>query len=340
MDIKNLLNIKNISFFFLIVFIIFCIVKMPDITLLIFASYVIYCAINPAVDKLSEKMPRPAAAFVIILAITAIIVGIFTPIIITAVKEIKDFVIQLPSQIQNIELYLNNMKIGGQNINQLFDLKAGLANSTQIAQEIVDKSINFTVGVFGGLTILVTLAIIVFFMVNDKEKIKEVILKLFPAQTRKNVEKVIKDLESKVGGYVTAQLLCIIQVGVVVTAGLLILRVNYAVFLGFISAVLDLIPVVGPILAGIIILLVTFSKGPVICALAVGVLLLAQIIENNWSRPYFFSKYLDLHPLIVIFSFIFAAKLLGVVGVVLAPAIAAVLVTLFEEIYIKTMNDE
>ena len=68
--------------------------------------------------------------------------------------------------------------------------------------------------------------------------------------------------------------------------------------------------------------------------------LLGQFIENNWAKPYFFSKYMDLHPLVVIFSFVVAAKFLGVVGVLIAPAIAAVVVTLFEEIYVKTMNDE
>ena len=138
----------------------------------------------------------------------------------------------------------------------------------------------------------------------------------------------------------TAQFLSITQVGVCVAVGLAILHVNYAVFLGFISAVMDLVPVVGPVISGVVILLVAISHGPVIAALAIGVLLLAQFIENNWAKPYFFSKYMDLHPLVVIFSFVVAAKFLGVVGVLIAPAIAAVVVTLFEEIYVKTMNDE
>ena len=49
---------------------------------------------------------------------------------------------------------------------------------------------------------------------------------------------------------------------------------------------------------------------------------------------------MDLHPLIVIFSFVLAAKLIGVIGVVFAPAIAAVIVTLFDEIYVRIMNEE
>ena len=186
---------------------------------------------------------------------------------------------------------------------------------------------------------MVTVGIIVFFLSNDKSQIKDYTLKLFPYHSRKRASEVIDELETKVGGYVTAQFLCVTIVGIIVALTLLILKVEYAILLGFISAVLDLIPVVGPVLAGVLILLVAFPKGWLVAILAVGSLLLGQFIENNWAKPYFFSKYMDLHPLVVIFSFVIAAKFLGVIGVIIAPAIAAVLITLFEEVYIKTMND-
>ena len=285
-------------------------------------------------------MSRTLATSIMLIVVIAATLGLFIPIIVMAVKEIKEFITQLPGQIDNIQMYLDSVKIGKQSLSQLFNLDAGLANSGQIAQEIIDKSINFTVGALGVITILVTVAIIVFFFTNDRERIKNSTLRLLPASLREDASRIIDDLEQKVGGYVTAQFLSITQVGVCVAVGLAILHVNYAVFLGFISAVMDLVPVVGPVISGVVILLVAISHGPVIAALAIGVLLLAQFIENNWAKPYFFSKYMDLHPLIVIFSFVLAAKLIGVIGVVFAPAIAAVIVTLFDEIYVKIMNED
>ena len=340
MDIKNLFTAKNISFTLLVLFVIFLLVKMTDIALLLFCSYVISSAINPFVDKLSNKMPRTAAVVTMISLVTIIIIGLFIPIINLSVKEIKDFLNQLPQQIDNIQQFLSTFKIAGQNVAQHLNLETVLNNSSNIAKEVIDKSINFTVGIVGVVTVLVTIGIIVFFLSNDKEKIKNYVLKMFPAQIREKASSVIDDLEHKVGGYVTAQLLCVTMVGVIIAICLSILRVEYAVFLGFMSAVLDLIPIIGPVVTGVIILLVAFPKGWIICSLAIGSLLLAQFVENNWARPYFFSKYMDLHPLIVIFSFIIAAKFLGVIGVLIAPAIAAVIVTLFDEIYIKIMNEE
>lgn len=340
MDFKNCFTAKNISFTILILFIIFMLIKMTDIALLLFGSYVISSAINPFVDKMAEKMPRTAATVIMIILITLITLGVFIPIIVMSVNEIREFLNQLPQQIENIQNFLNTFKIGGQNIAQYLNVDTVLNNSSNIAKEVIDKSINFTLGIVGVLTILVTIGIIVFFLTNDREEIKNFTLKLFPKQMRDRASQVIDDLETKVGGYVTAQILSISIVGIVVALSLLIMRVEYSVFLGFISAILDLVPIVGPVLAGVLILLVAFPKGWIICALAIGSLLLGQFIENNWAKPYFFSKYMDLHPLVVIFSFVVAAKFLGVIGVLLAPAIAAVVVTLFEEIYVKTMNDD
>lgn len=313
---------------------------MTDIALLLFCSYVISSALNPFIDKLSSKISRALATTLMIVATILVVLGVFIPIIVMSVNEIKEFLTNLPQQVDNLQKFINTFQIGGVSISQYFNIETLLKNSSSIASEVIDKSINFTIGIMGILTVLVTLGIIVFFLSNDREKIKNFCLKLFPCHMRDRASIVIDELEVKVGGYVTAQILCITIVGIIVAAFLLVLRVEYAVFLGFISAVLDLVPIVGPVLSGVLILLVAFPKGWIIALIALSSLLVAQFVENNWAKPYFFAKYMDLHPLVVIFSFVIAAKFLGVVGVLIAPAIAAVVVTLFEEIYVKTMNDE
>ena len=340
MDFKNSFTLKNVSFALLVLLVLFFIIKMTDIALLLFCGYLIACAINPFVNKMSEKMPRAWAVTIMILVITLVTLGVFIPIGVMAFNEIKEFLNQLPQQIQNIQQFLDTFKIGGQDIAQYLNIDTVLDNSAMIAKEVIDRSINITIGIVGVITILVTLSIIVFFMSNDRNEIKSFALKLFPSPLRNKASDVMDQLETKVGGYITAQLLSIMIVGIVVAVTLLIMKVEYAVFLGFISAVLDLVPIVGPIISGVLILLIAFPKGWIVSIIAIGSLLLGQFIENNWAKPYFFSKYMDLHPLVVIFSFVIAAKFLGVIGVLIAPAIAAVVVTLFDEIYVKTMNDD
>ena len=339
MDIKSSFTPKNICFTLLVLFIIFLLVKMTDIALLLFCSYVISAAINPFVDRLSEKMPRSLATTLMIVLILLVTLGVLIPIVIMSFNEITDLINNMPANIEKLQNFIANFKIAGQGISQYLNIDTVLNNSTTIAKEVINKSINVTVGFVGILTVLVTLGIIVYFLSNDRDSIKKFSLKLFPYNMRPRASELIDELETKVGGYVTAQLLSISIVGIIVAAFLLVMKVDYAIFLGFISAILDLVPVVGPVISGVLIILVAFPKGWIVCLVAIFSLLLGQFVENNWAKPYFFSKYMDLHPLVVIFSFVVAAKFLGVIGVLIAPAIAAVIVTLFEEIYVKTMND-
>ena len=67
---------------------------------------------------------------------------------------------------------------------------------------------------------------------------------------------------------------------------------------------------------------------------------IAQLTENNFVRPFVFGKFLDLHPLIIYLFLFIAAKYMGIVGVVFAPAIAATVVVLIEEIYIKGLESK
>lgn len=340
MDFKECFSKTNIYFGLLILFCIFVLLKMTDIALLVFCCYVIFAAINPIVNKLSEKMPRLWASLIMITIVILAVIGIFIPIVSLSVHEVKEFAQQLPSQIANIQGFLQKYSFNGQSLDDMFSMKYTWGSNTKIASDIIEKSINITLGLFGVITILVTMGIVIFFFTNDRDEIKSFSLKLFPMRLRERASEVIDDLELKVGGYVLAQMFSMIIIGIIVAIGLALLGVDYAILLGFIAGVSDLIPIVGPTICGVLILLAAFSKGWVIAVLAVVVLIVAQFIQNNWAKPYFFSKYMDLHPLIVIFSFVIAAKFLGVIGVIIAPALAAVIVTLFNEIYIKNMNEE
>ena len=63
-----------------------------------------------------------------------------------------------------------------------------------------------------------------------------------------------------------------------------------------------------------------------------------QLAENNFVRPYVFGKFLDLHPILIYLFILIAAKYMGIIGVVFAPAIAATVVVLVEEVYMKSLE--
>ena len=338
MFFKENFTTKNIIFSILIIFLLWFICQIKEIALLFFGSYVIACSINPLVDKLSKYINRAIASTIVLLGILLLIILFLIPICSISFTEIQSLLSELPSKFDQLVQYLSSKTIMGQTAIDLIDIESVLSNTSQIATDILNKSINFTVAIIEAITVILSVCMIVFYLIYEKTTIKHSTLKLFPPKIRKKALYVITTIEEKVGGYVIAQGLSMSTVAIFTAIGLGMLKIEYSILLGLLAGILDIIPIVGPTIALALGVLASLSKGPVWILPTIGIYLIAQWISNNFVRPLVFGKFLDLHPLWVIFSFLVAAKFIGVWGVILAPAIAALIATLFDEFYIKVIN--
>ncbi len=331
-------NLKNIMFVIVAILIIIFIVQIKSIALLAFGSFVLACSLNPAVDKLSTKMPRSLASTVVILSAILITVLFFVPIVTISIEEIHQVINNIPDFAKNTVDFMSNKTIMGKTLLEYVNIEAITQNTSQVATGILNKSINFTMALIEIITIVITIGVIVFYMINEKNLIRDAIILVFPPKLKTRAKEVYENIEKKVGGYVIAQILSMSTVAIFTAVGLMLLKVQYAVLLGLIAGLLDIIPIVGPTLAFILGILCASQQGWLVVILTAVVYLAAQWVSNNFVRPLVFGKFLDLHPIIIIFAFLIAAQFLGVWGVILSPAIAALLLTLFDELYLKTIN--
>lgn len=331
-------KIKNIIFVLLMIFLIWFIVQIKEIALLFFGAYVIACSLNPLVDKLSKYMNRAVASTLVLTGVLTTIILILIPIFTISYEEIQKLIIDLPSRIDKLIIYISDLKVFGFHAIDLINIDTVIQNTSQIATEVVNKSINITVAIMEAITVALSVGMIVFYLTYEKNSINHSTLKLFPPRIRKKAQEIMKTIEEKVGGYVVAQGLSMTTVAIFTAIGLGLLKVEYSMLLGVIAGILDIIPIVGPTVALVLGIIAASAKGWIWTLPTIGIYLAAQWISNNFVRPVVFGRFLDLHPVLVIFSFLVAAKFLGVWGVILAPAIAALIATLFDELYIKVIN--
>ena len=335
---QKYITAKNIVFFIIAILFLVFIVKIKDVAILFFASYVIACSLNPLVDKLSKKIKR-APASAIVLLLTVLLLGIFfVPIIAMAGHEIKSFIEHIPQYIDYIKDFISNTPIINKSQLAKFDIGDFISSASSITSNFVNKSINLSINFASTIIYFLAALIIIYYFMADKEKVKRGYMSLFPEQMKIRADEIVETISKKIGGYVIAQVTTMTCVGIIMAIGLLIIKVEYAVLLGLITAVLDIIPIVGPGLALVICLITAYKSGPLTLALIVLVFSIAQIAENNFVRPYIFGKFLDLHPLVIYLFLFITAQYLGVVGVIFAPAIAATACVLIEELYIKNIN--
>lgn len=331
-------NAKNIIFFIITILFIVFITKIKDIAILFFASYVIACSLNPLVDKFSKKLNRGFSS-AIVLGLTVLVAGaFFVPVIYLAGHEIKSFINHIPQYVENIKLFIVNTPVINHSMLAKIDLGDFISSASGFTSKFVNQSINFSINIASAFVYLIAALLIIYYFMADKTEVKKTYISLFPSQMKEKADEIIETISKKIGGYVIAQITTMTCVGLIMTIGLLLIKVEYAVLLGLITAVLDIIPVVGPGIALVICLITAAKSGPLTLILILVIFAIAQLVENNFVRPYIFGKFLDLHPLIIYLFLFITAQNLGVVGVIFAPAIAATCCVLIEELYIKNMN--
>lgn len=340
MSLKDLLTTKNIIFLILILVILKSLSMITVIALLFFASFIIACSLNPVVDWFSKKINRSGAAALVLFGTLTITSCFFLPIIVVAVKQVHGLLLILPEKIDVIQHFIFHHQFHGHRIPEIINIDSIIKTSTSpFATGLVNQSINFTLSFAQGILFFLAICMIVFYLMADKDTVKNSIMKLFPSEMKEKASDIYDNISHKVGGYVIAQILYMIVVGLMTAIGMFLIKVDYALLLGLITGTLDIIPLVGPTVALILCLIMANQMGIVGVALAFAVFIAVQWITNNLIRPIIFGKFLDLHPLIIIFALLVAAQFLGVWGVILAPAIASLVCVLFDEIYIKTINN-
>ena len=261
-----------------------------------------------------------------------LLLAFIVPVIIIAGHEIVNFAQSFPQYIDNLQNIAGNASYI-----KAIDISEVLSSAAGFTSNFINETINLGINIGSAFVYLIASLLIIYYFLADKEQVRNTFLKLVPSQMRKKAGEIWDSISHKIGGYVVAQIATMASVGIIVTLGLLLIKVDYALLLGLISMVLDIIPVIGPAIALVICLLVTFKAGPLTLILVAVIFISAQLVENNFVRPYVFGKFLDIHPLLIYFFLFLTAKYLGLIGVVFAPAIAATCVVLTEELYIKNI---
>ena len=329
-------NGKNIVFMIIAILFVIFIIKISDIAILFFASFVIACSLETLVQKIMKIFPKIDRNTACALSLTGsifLILALFIPIIIIGGNQIRTFAASFPQYIDTIKSFLQNQS-------NIMQIDFGGMSAPTLSTDIVGNTINFGKNLGSGLIYLIISFLLIYYFMSDKETVKKTVLKMFPTNLRNKTSDIYDTIFKKIGGYVIAQIATMASVGIIVTIGLLILRVDYALLLGLIASVFDLIPVVGPMIAFVICIIATWKYGWMIVLMTAVIFGVAQLIENNFVRPYVFSKFLNLHPLMVFLFLLICAKFMGVIGMLFAPAIAATFVVLIEDVYMKSIEQD
>jgi len=197
---------------------------------------------------------------------------------------------------------------------------------------LAGRLVVFTIGVVGGVFSLLLVAVLALFLISEADRIIGGIVSLLPLGSREKGKDVIAKCGRKVQAWVVGALVLSAAVGIMTVVSLLVIGMPFPFLLGFIMAVTEFIPMVGPYIGGIPALLVAATQSWQTVILVTIIYVAIQQIENNFLAPVIVSNQVGLSPLTVIVALLLGSALLGIIGALLAVPAAAVIQVFWTEV--------
>lgn len=184
---------------------------------------------------------------------------------------------------------------------------------------------NFLSGLFELMFAIIVVPFILFYLLKDSEKFVPQVVRLFPSSKEKEIRDVLSDMDNALGSYIQGQLFVSMCVGVLLFIGYMIIGLDYALLLALIGMVLNVIPFLGPFLAGVPAVIVAFFQDPMMVVWALIAMTVAQQTESNLISPQVIGHKLNIHPLMIILLILVGGKIAGILGMILIVPSYAVL---------------
>jgi len=297
-----------------------------DILLIILISAIIVVALEPFVERLAKQgIPRVLSVIVMYIALL-VFLGFFIYFIIRPVAgQIKELPLNFPYYTSKLsEINLGDLP---SSLGNVFDGFASKISAT------AGGLLNAIVSIFGGVVSTVTVFALTFYFLVEEEGIRKSIVSIIPIAHKERFYSIVKKLGAKLGDWMRGQFLLMLIVGTVDGIALWILGIEFALTLGVLSGLLEVIPMIGPILAAVAAVFVAFVSGvaPWKILIIVVIYILVQQLENQVLIPKIMQKAIGLSPVVVIIAILIGAKLLGLGGAVLAVPVAAAIQVLLSE---------
>ncbi len=333
--------LKAIAIIAGVLLLIYFLYKVQSIIVYIAIAAVISIIASPIILFLKSKLKFPntlavIATMILFLGIFSGLISMFIPLIIKQGENLSLLNIdQLQSNIQNLLNQINDYFLS-HNIDILNEIK-----NVDLFKNItaIPNLLNSVIGTVGSLSIgLFSVIFISFFLMKDTHIMENSVYVLVSDKSENKLKKSLATINNLLSRYFIGLVFQITILFIIYTLVLIIFGIENAIVIAFLCALLNLIPYIGPLIGGVIMLFLTMSSNlgqdfqTVILPTTIYVMIgyvIAQVIDNFLSQPLIFSNSVKSHPLEIFLVIMISGILFGVTGMIVAiPTYTAIKVIL------------
>lgn len=317
MERKIEISTKTVGWTILMILVLFFILKIFDVVVVLFVAFLFSSALSPVVRFIEKRrIPRavsiPLVFFVVLFLIFIAGVLIVPPLITQLIK----FFEKLPFLLSGVT-FLSEI-----------DLSQFSSQFTMVGQNVF----RVTKGVFSDVFSFISIFVLTFYMLYERKNIEKTLRLYFGQERGEKFFIILGKIEDGLGAWVRGQALLGFIIGAATFIGLSFLDIEYALPLSIIAGVLEIVPVIGPIISAVPAILVAGTSSLNLAVLTTLLYLTIQQLENHFIVPFVMRKAIGISPLLTIVSIMVGGNIAGIVGMLLAVPILVIIQTVFSEL--------
>jgi len=289
---------------------------------------------------LRKKAPKILSIFIIFSLIISLLIVVIFFVIPSLINQLTILYNEVPNLFARYQTLILSLKphlanfINPENVEILIK-----ENFSELQRNILGFSQNIIIYLSGAVSSItfgiVIIPLILFYLLRDMFIFKENLYNFVSKKNKKEFKEIIEKIDQIISGFIRGRLVVCTIVGMIIGIGLYFLNLKFALIIGIISGVLNFIPYLGPIVGLFLALIFALGQPWWILLLIFILFVFANQVEAIYLNPTILGKELGLHPLTVIFSMLVSGQILGILGVLIAVPLVAILKVLFVKYLIQ-----
>jgi sporulation integral membrane protein YtvI len=310
-----------------------------------FLAFILAYLLNPLVEALERhKISRKGSILIVFCLILVVVFIIIFLILPTLYNELGKLAVILPNTIQNFTERVDGLRE---------QFKAtGLPNRVALVldqhlgqgEEIIANRLNIFLTnlpqALSSATLYILSPVMAIYFLADWKGIGVHFFRIIPQRWRMEWRRLWQDINHVIRQFVRGNLVVAVIVGILSGIGVKLVGMEYALLIGLICGIFDLIPYFGPLIGAVPTVLLALTKSPGMAVKVALIIIIVQQLEGNIISPKLMGDSVGLHPLWIVFALLAGGELAGFWGMFLAVPVAAVIRVVFNHLYFRLVSSK
>jgi predicted PurR-regulated permease PerM len=298
--------------------------------LVLLLSGIVAYALTPLVSLLSLRMPRGLAIAVAYVLGFSVVLGLGAVLVETTANQVTSLVGNLPSyqhQLKGFEPRLvTTLKPFGVTQAKLDSTQQQAISYLQgVGTSAAKDSLGIVSGVANTLIDMILILILSIYLTANGPRISARLRRETPDSQRWRTSLLIAIVNQVIGGYIRGTLTMALLIGMMVSSGMLILHVPYAILLGVLAFFMEFIPIIGVLISGGVCVIIALFQGWVLAVVVLAYFVVVHIIEGDIVGPRVMGKAVGIHPATALIGLVAGTELFGLWGALFAAPLAGLI---------------